>query len=180
MAGETVRLAQAVFRTEIGWADMTSRTTVFIVIQPRLTRCLFLLSASAKVRPAGAAIDAKGGRDSFYAVDYAARTASERGADLVKVNFPQPGKQSGVPEPYRREVSPQDAIDAVVRSANRTLLLVSGGEHAGDEAMLEKTRHSMEAGATGLIFGRNIFQRSHDDSLRLVARLQEILAKYPS
>jgi class I fructose-bisphosphate aldolase len=130
--------------------------------------------------PRGAAIDAKGGRDSFYAVDYAARTASELGADLVKVNFPQPGKQSGVPEPYRREFSPQDAITAVVRSANRTLLLVSGGEHAGDEAMLEKTRQSMEAGATGLIYGRNIFQRGHDDSLRLVAKLKEILAKYPS
>ena len=38
--------------------------------------------------PRGAAIDAKGGRDSFCAVDYAARTASELGADLVKVNFP--------------------------------------------------------------------------------------------
>ena len=130
--------------------------------------------------PRGAAIDAKGGRDSFYAVDYAARTASELGADLVKVNFPQPGKQSGVPEAYRREISAQDAIDAVVRSANRTLLLVSGGEHAGDEAMLEKARQSMEAGATGLIFGRNVFQRSHDDSLRLIARLREILAKHPS
>jgi predicted transcriptional regulator len=122
----------------------------------------------------------EGGRDSFYAVDYAARTASELGADLVKVNFPEPGKQSSVPEPYRREISPQDAIDAVVRSANRTLLLVSGGEHAGDEAMLEKTRQSMEAGATGLIFGRNVFQRSHDDSLRLVAQLKAILVKYPS
>ena len=33
---------------------------------------------------------------------------------------------------------------------------------------------------TGLIFGRNVFQRSHDDSLRLVARLKEILTKYPS
>jgi class I fructose-bisphosphate aldolase len=130
--------------------------------------------------PRGSAIDAKGGRDSFYAVDYAARTASELGADLVKVNFPQPAKQSGVPEAYRREISSQDAIDAVVRSANRTLLLVSGGEQAGDEAMLDKARQSMEAGATGLIFGRNVFQRSHDDSLRLVAQLKEILAKYPS
>jgi class I fructose-bisphosphate aldolase len=129
--------------------------------------------------PRGAEIDAKGGRDSFYAVDYAARTASELGADLVKVNFPQPGKQSGVPEAYRREFSAQEAIAAVVESANRTLLLVSGGEHAGDEAMLEKGRQSMEAGATGLIFGRNVFQRSRDDSLRLVAQLREILAKYP-
>jgi fructose-bisphosphate aldolase, class I len=96
------------------------------------------------------------------------------------VNFPQPGKQSGVPEPYRREFSSQGAIEAVVRSANRSLLLVSGGEQAGDEAMLEKAHQSMEAGATGLIFGRNVFQRGHDDSLRLVAQLKEVLAKYPS
>jgi class I fructose-bisphosphate aldolase len=68
----------------------------------------------------------------------------------------------------------------VVRSANRTLLLVSGGERAGDEAMPEKARESMEAGATGLILGRNIWQREHDESLRFAARLKEILARYPS
>ena len=38
----------------------------------------------------------------------------------------------------------------------------------------------IEAGATGLISGRNVFQRSRDESLRLVAQLKEILAKYPS
>ena len=130
--------------------------------------------------PRGAAIDAKGGRDSFYAVDYAARTASELGADVVKVNFPQPAKQDGVPVAYRADFWPQQAIEAVVRSAGRSLLLVSGGEHAGDEAMLEKARESMEAGATGLIFGRNVFQRGHDESLRFVAHLKEILAKHPS
>ena len=130
--------------------------------------------------PRGAAIDAKGGKDSFYAVDYAARTASELGADMVKVNFPSPGKQTGVPEPYQGQFSAQEAIDAVVTSANRTLLLVSGGERAGDQAMLEKARESMEAGATGLIFGRNVWQRDHDESLRFVAQLKEILAKYPS
>ena len=130
--------------------------------------------------PRGAAIDAKGGKDSFYAVDYAARTASELGADMVKVNFPQPTKQDGVPVAYRADYWPQQAIEAVVRSAGRSLLLVSGGEHAGEEAMLEKARESMDAGATGLIFGRNVFQRSHDESLRFVAQLKEILAKHPS
>jgi class I fructose-bisphosphate aldolase len=130
--------------------------------------------------PRGSAVDAKGGKDSFYAVDYAARTASELGADVVKVNFPHPEKRAGVKPEYDREVSGQQAIDAVVRSANRTLVLVSGGEKAGDEAMLEKARQSMEAGATGLIFGRNVWQREHDESLRFVSRLTEILAKYPS
>src|SRR5271166_2201596 len=130
--------------------------------------------------PRGSAIDGKGGKDSFYAVDYAARTASELGADVVKVNFPHPEKQSGVPQDYVRDVSAQQAIDAVVRSAGRTLLLVSGGERAGDEAMLDKARQSMEGGATGLIFGRNVWQRSHEESLRFAEQLREILAKYPS
>jgi fructose-bisphosphate aldolase, class I len=130
--------------------------------------------------PRGSAVEAKGGKDSFYAVDYAARTASELGADVVKVNFPHPEKRSAVPSAYDREFSSQEAVDAVVRSANRTLVLISGGERAGDDAMIEKARESMEAGATGLIFGRNVWQREHDESLRFVARLREVLAKYPS
>lgn len=129
--------------------------------------------------PRGSAIEAKGGRDSFYAVDYAARTASELGADVVKVNFPHPEKRSGVPAPYDGDISPEHAIDSVVRSANRTLLLVSGGSHQGDEAMFQKAQRSMDAGATGLIFGRNVWQREYRESLAFVARLQEILAKYP-
>ena len=46
--------------------------------------------------------------------------------------------------------------------------------------MLEKARESMEAGATGLIFGRNVWQREHDESLRFVDQLKQILAKYPT
>jgi class I fructose-bisphosphate aldolase len=130
--------------------------------------------------PRGAAIEAKGGKSSFYAVDYAARTASELGADVVKVNFPDPARRTGVKTAYDAEFSAQQAIDAVVRSANRTMLLVSGGEKAGDEAMLEKARQSMDAGATGLIWGRNVWQRSHRDSLEFVERIREILVKYPS
>ena len=129
--------------------------------------------------PRGAAVDAKGGKSSFYAVDYAARTASELGADVVKVNFPDPTKRSAVKAPYEQEYSTQVAIDAVVHSANSTLVLISGGEKAGDEVMLEKARQSLEAGATGLIFGRNVWQRPHDESLRFVGRLRELLAKHP-
>lgn len=130
--------------------------------------------------PRGSAVEAKGGKDSFYAVDYAARTASELGADMVKVNFPHPEKRSGVPSNYDAEFSSQQAVDAVVRSAGRSLVLISGGEKSGDDAMLEKARESMEAGATGLIFGRNVWQREHDESLRFVSRLRDVLAKYPS
>ncbi|GIJ48147.1 fructose-bisphosphate aldolase [Virgisporangium aliadipatigenens] len=129
--------------------------------------------------PRGDAIEAKGGKNSFYAVDYAARTASELGADVVKVNFPRPDKRTGVKPEYDAEFSSQRAVDSVVRSANRTLVLISGGEKAGDGAMIEKARESMEAGATGLIFGRNVWQRPHDESMRFVTKLREVLVKYP-
>jgi DhnA family fructose-bisphosphate aldolase class Ia len=128
--------------------------------------------------PRREAIEAKGGRDSFYAVDYAARVASELGADVVKVNFPHPDKIDGVPEVYRASFSAQAAIDAVVRSANNTLVLVSGGSRQGDEAMLEKATRSMDAGATGLIFGRNVWQRPHEESLQFVDQLRKILAQH--
>lgn len=130
--------------------------------------------------PRGSAIEAKGGKDSFYAVDYAARVASELGADVVKVNFPNPTKRTNVPAAYDREVSTQVAIDAVVRSAGRTLVLISGGEKAGDEVMLTKAQESLDAGVTGLIFGRNVWQRDHDESLRFAQQLRVILEKHPS
>lgn len=130
--------------------------------------------------PRGEAIAAKGGNDSFYAVHYAARVASELGADVVKVNFPHPERRDGVPAAYMGEFTSQMAIESVVAAANKTLVLVSGGEKAGDEAMLAKARESMEAGATGLIFGRNVWQRDHDESLRFVNTLHEILVKYPN
>ncbi|GIF01763.1 class I fructose-bisphosphate aldolase [Paractinoplanes rishiriensis] len=130
--------------------------------------------------PRGEAVEHKGGKDSFYAVHYAARVASELGADMVKVNFPHPEKRVDVPAAYADEFSSQEAMDAVVQAANRTLVLVSGGSRTGDDVMFEKAHESMAAGATGLIFGRNIWQRDHDESLRFVERLRQILAKYPT
>ena len=59
--------------------------------------------------PRGEAIVAKGGKDSFYAVHYAARVASELGADVVKVNFPHPEKRTAVPIEYGDEFSSQHA-----------------------------------------------------------------------
>jgi len=130
--------------------------------------------------PRGAAVDAKGGKDSLYQVDYAARTAAELGADVVKVNFPKPSATEGVPKTYAQRISEQEGVNAVVRSAVRTPVLLSGGERGGDEEVLDKARMAMEAGALGLIFGRNVWQREHDESLRFIARLRELLEKYPS
>jgi class I fructose-bisphosphate aldolase len=71
-------------------------------------------------------------------------------------------------------------LSAGKKARLRTMVLVSGGSLAGDDFMIEKAEESMSAGATGLIFGRNVWQRDHDESLRFVDRLREILAKYPT
>jgi fructose-bisphosphate aldolase, class I len=130
--------------------------------------------------PRGSAIARKGGQDSLYAVDYAARAASELGADVVKLNFPRPDKTEGVAAEYQRPFSLEAAISQVVRSASRSLVVISGGAMASDDVLYEKARLSMEAGATGLIFGRNVWQRERDESLRFVARLRKLLESYPS
>src|SRR5215207_9325303 len=63
--------------------------------------------------PRGSAVEAKGGRDSFYAIDYGARMAMEMGADVVKLNMPKfnPEKDKDQPAPYNEmDVSPEEAV----------------------------------------------------------------------
>jgi class I fructose-bisphosphate aldolase len=130
--------------------------------------------------PRGSAIRQKGGRDSFYAIDYAARVAAELGADMVKVTWPNSEHGEGARREYDQNFTIHDMLSALVVSAGRSLILLSGGEKATSEEILGKARASMEAGATGLIFGRNVWQREHDESLRFVEKLRELISKYPA
>ena len=131
--------------------------------------------------PRGEAIEAKGGRDSLYAVDYAARVACELGADLVKLNLPEFDEQKakGLPKPYdQMRFTAQEGLERVVRSAGRTLVLVSGGSRISDEDLLDKVKASMEAGVTGLIFGRNMWQRKFEDALKLTEKIKRMMSEY--
>ena len=70
--------------------------------------------------PRGRDIEKKGGRDSFFAIDYAARVAMEMGADVVKLNMPKlnPEKDKDAPAPYNEmEVTLEEAIRHCVESA---------------------------------------------------------------
>ncbi len=131
--------------------------------------------------PRGEAIEAKGGRDSFYAVDYAARVASELGADIVKVNMPKlnPEKDAAAPKPYNTmRPSLEEATRQVVESAGNALVLFSGGEMQGEGDIVQKARTAMNAGATGLIFGRNVWQRPFDEALKLSREFHEMMKEY--
>jgi len=128
--------------------------------------------------PRGKFIDAKGGKDCLYSIDYAARTALELGADVIKVNFPNvlPAVSEEQPEPYKslREAE-ADAIKRVVKSAGRAAVIISGGEKISDEDLLKKVQMSVDAGVTGFIFGRNMWQRPIEKSLELTEKIRNIL-----
>ncbi|HEV8663454.1 MAG TPA: fructose-bisphosphate aldolase [Candidatus Methylomirabilis sp.] len=133
--------------------------------------------------PRGEAIKKKGGRDGLYAIVYAARVAGELGADVVKVNMPvlDPEKDREAPKPYNTlRVSQEEAMERVVRAAGRTMVLVSGGSKISDADLMEKARIAMDAGATGLIFGRNVWQRPHDEALRISKEIRSLLLQYPA
>lgn len=132
--------------------------------------------------PRGRAIEEKGGRNSLYAVDYAARMALELGADVVKLNIPKPGpKDDQQPEKYRQiDYDYGEGARRVVKSTGRTLVLFSGGSKISDEDLLNKARTAMEAGATGLIFGRNMWQRPYDEALEMTAKVKDVLKDFPS
>ena len=128
--------------------------------------------------PRGEAVEAKGGKESVWAIDYAARVAAEVGADVVKVNFPTLSPSPGSPKPYdTQKFSPEEGVARVVASAGKTLVLISGGEKEPDQELLEKARLSFEAGAAGLIFGRNTWQRPYDEALTLMRKLRDIALK---
>jgi len=133
--------------------------------------------------PRGEAIEAKGGRDSIYAVDYAARVANDLGADMVKLNIPEYNEEKSklYPEPYNTlKLDTRAALEKVVGSAGKTMSLISGGEKTGDKELMEKARASMEAGACGLIFGRNLWQRPYKEALKVIEEMKDMMRKFPS
>jgi class I fructose-bisphosphate aldolase len=130
--------------------------------------------------PRGRDIEKKGGRDSFFAIDYAARVAMEMGADVVKLNMPKlnPDKDKDSPAPYNDlDISLEEAIQHCVQSAGRSLVVLSGGSKVDDDELIGHARMIVEAGGSGVIFGRNVWQREHNEAVRIIEQIKETLLK---
>jgi class I fructose-bisphosphate aldolase len=130
--------------------------------------------------PRGEAVEAKGGRDSLYAVDYATRVANELGADMVKINVPEYVKEKShlYPKPYDAlQLSMEKSLEKVIRSAGKTLVLISGGAKVSDDELLQRVRMSLEAGATGLVFGRNLWQREFEKTLEITEKIKKVMGE---
>jgi DhnA family fructose-bisphosphate aldolase class Ia len=103
---------------------------------------------------------------------------------IVKVNFPKvtfdPEAKNGTPPPPYNDldIDEFEAFRQVVESAGDSFVLVSGGSKTGDDELLRKVELSMKAGATGLIFGRNMWLRPMEEALALTEKVKEIMSKY--
>jgi len=60
------------------------------------------------------------------------------------------------------------------------MVLLSGGSKISDEDLLEKACLALEAGVTGFLFGRNLWQRPYEEGLRVTAALKKLMLEYPT
>ena len=102
---------------------------------------------------AGGGYDTVGDRDRIVGL---ARQATELGADVIKA------------DPTTDVADYRD----VVRAA-RVPVLVRGGGRVSDAEILRRTHGLLEAGAAGIVYGRNVIQ--HDDPAGMVRALMAVV-----
>jgi class I fructose-bisphosphate aldolase len=112
---------------------------------------------------------------------YAAHMAALMGAHIIKVKPPAAAiSLEAAKSTYQKH--PIDLNDPVARFRHvvqacfngRRLVVFSGGEAKGEEAILEEVRAIKAGGGNGSIMGRNAFQRPKADAVRLLTSIMEI------
>src|SRR5512134_401438 len=134
--------------------------------------------------PRGSGISKKG-ETAVDVVAYAAQIAAQLGAHLIKVKPPTEHiEQEAAKKVYESERIPiatlADRIRHVVQSAfgGRRLVIFSGGEAKGKDAVLEEIRGIAEGGGFGSIVGRNSFQRAKADGIELLHEIMDIYQQH--
>jgi fructose-bisphosphate aldolase, class I len=113
------------------------------------------IPAIAWVYPRGAAVQNDTAKE---IVSYAARTGLELGADAVKIKY----------------TGDSASFAWAVKSAGKARVYMSGGPKAPtDQDFLNQVQGAIDAGATGLAVGRNVWQ--HPDPLRITESLKQII-----
>jgi class I fructose-bisphosphate aldolase len=72
-----------------------------------------------------------------------------------------------------------DRIRHVIQGAfnGKRIVIFSGGETKGTDALLEDVRGMAAGGSFGSIMGRNAFQRPRAEAMKLLADVMEIFRK---
>jgi fructose-bisphosphate aldolase, class I len=130
--------------------------------------------------PRGTGIS-KEGETAVDVAAYAAQIAAQLGAHIIKVKPPKGNvEQAEAKKVYEEQKIPigtlAERVRHVVQSAfnGKRIVIFSGGEAKGTDAVLEEVRGLKDGGAFGSIMGRNAFQRPKAEALKLLADVMKI------
>jgi class I fructose-bisphosphate aldolase len=130
--------------------------------------------------PRGAGLS-KAGETAVDVCCYAAHVAAQLGAHFVKVKPPtahielEESKKVYEKHPVKLDTL-ADRVRHVVKSTfnGKRVVIFSGGETKGTDAVLDEVKQIAQGGAFGSIMGRNAFQRPRAEALKLLADVMAI------
>jgi len=122
----------------------------------------------------------KQGETGLEVIAYAAHVACQLGAHIVKVKPPTAHLERADSMKYYEKIPREtlaERIQHVVKSCfdGKRIVIFSGGEAKGTDAVLEEIRGIHLGGGFGSIMGRNAFQRPHAEAVKL---LRDTMAIY--
>lgn len=123
----------------------------------------------------------KAGETAIDVTSYAAHIAAQLGAHIIKVKLPsQHIEQEAAEQVYQQAQVPistlTQRVNHVVQCTfnGRRIVIFSGGAASNDDMLLEQIRSIYDGGGFGSIIGRNSFQRSKPDALKLLNQIMDI------
>jgi fructose-bisphosphate aldolase, class I len=121
------------------------------------------------------------GETAIDVIAYAAQIAAQLGAHIIKVKLPTEHiEQQAAKEVYQKMQIPIatliDRVRHVVQCTfnGRRIVIFSGGATHTDESLFQEVRAIQGGGGFGSIIGRNSFQRSKPDALKLLDSIMKI------
>jgi class I fructose-bisphosphate aldolase len=129
--------------------------------------------------PRGPMLD-KVGETALDICAYAAHMAALAGAHIIKVKPPTEAISLDAAKPTYAKYAIENSAAARYRHivqacfGGRRLVVFSGGEAKGNDAILDEVRAIHEGGGNGSIMGRNAFQRPKADALALLSAIIDI------
>lgn len=132
--------------------------------------------------PRGSGLSKKG-ETAIDVCAYAAQIAAQLGAHVIKVKPPTDHiEQDAARKVYEAQKIPvgtmAERVRHVVQSAfnGRRIVIFSGGEAKGNDAVFEEVKGLAAGGAFGSIIGRNSFQRPRADAVKFLHAVMDIFA----
>jgi class I fructose-bisphosphate aldolase len=116
-------------------------------------------------------------------IGYAAQISAQLGAHIIKVKLPSDKiALDAARKVYQEQKIPVSTLTERVRHVvqcafnGRRIVIFSGGDKVSDDELFGEIRAIRDGGGFGSIIGRNSFQRSHDDSVKMLNHVQDMLA----